>query len=112
MEQARRSALAHHVHRIAPMGAWVLINGTWYKTSRHVREVPNGHSTSGLRTSVMSFLVNRVDAQFALPSRHRRRRNVQHDIALAPLLDPSGQRCGIEGGGEGVALTDIAAAFM
>src|ERR1035438_71944 len=29
-----------------------------------------------------------------------------------PLLDPSGQRCGIEGGGEGVALTDIAAAFM
>ena len=60
----------------------------------------------------MSFFVNRVDAQFALSSRYRRRRNVQHDIVLAPLLDPSGQRCGIEGGGEGVALTDIAAAFM
>ena len=29
MEQARRSALAHHVHRIAPMGARVLINETW-----------------------------------------------------------------------------------
>ena len=31
MEQARRSALAHHVHRTVPMGARVLINGTWYK---------------------------------------------------------------------------------
>jgi hypothetical protein len=30
MEQARRSTMAHHVHRIAPMGARVLINGTWY----------------------------------------------------------------------------------
>src|SRR5262249_38885362 len=33
MEQARRSALAHHVHRTAPMGPRVLINGIWYKTS-------------------------------------------------------------------------------
>src|SRR5262249_54943704 len=32
MEQARRSALAHHVHRTAPMGPRVLINGIWYKT--------------------------------------------------------------------------------
>jgi transposase len=30
LEQARRSALAHHVHRTAPMGAPVLINGSWY----------------------------------------------------------------------------------
>jgi hypothetical protein len=45
-------------------------------------------------------------------SRHRRRRNVLHVIALAPLLNPGGQRCGVEGGGEGVALTDIAANFM
>src|ERR1700745_4232710 len=30
MEQARRQALAHHVHRIAPMGPRVLINGIWY----------------------------------------------------------------------------------
>src|SRR4030088_1626642 len=30
LEQARRSALAHHVHRIAPMGARVLIIGIWY----------------------------------------------------------------------------------
>src|SRR5262249_57039438 len=33
MEQARRSALAHHVHRTAPMGPRVLINGIWYKRS-------------------------------------------------------------------------------
>ena len=31
LEQARRPALADHVHRIARMGARVLINGTWYK---------------------------------------------------------------------------------
>jgi hypothetical protein len=31
MEQARRPALAHHVHRTAPMGPRVLINGIWYK---------------------------------------------------------------------------------
>src|SRR5262249_34044748 len=31
LEQAHRSALAHHVHRIAPMGARVLINGIRYK---------------------------------------------------------------------------------
>jgi len=31
MEQARRSSLAHHVHRTAPMGPRVLINGIWYK---------------------------------------------------------------------------------
>src|SRR5262249_35237747 len=34
MEQARRSALAHHVHRTAPMGPRVLINGIWYKERR------------------------------------------------------------------------------
>src|SRR3979409_674552 len=30
LEQARRSALAHHVHRIGPMGPRVLIIGIWY----------------------------------------------------------------------------------
>src|ERR1039458_7946155 len=44
MEQARRPALADHVHRIARMGARVLINGTWYnryidiKQSRRLEE--------------------------------------------------------------------------
>src|SRR5262249_34626580 len=33
MEQARRPALAHHVHRTAPMGPRVLINGIWYYLS-------------------------------------------------------------------------------
>jgi fibronectin-binding autotransporter adhesin len=32
MEQARRPALEDYVHRIAPLGARVLINGTWYYT--------------------------------------------------------------------------------
>src|ERR1035437_930557 len=32
MEQAHRPALADHVHRIAPMGTRVLINGTWYNS--------------------------------------------------------------------------------
>src|SRR5262249_1961789 len=31
LEQAGRSALAHHVHWTAPMGARVLIKGNWYK---------------------------------------------------------------------------------
>src|SRR3954464_3417724 len=30
VEQAHRSALAHHVHRTARLGSPVLINGTWY----------------------------------------------------------------------------------
>src|SRR5262249_34021997 len=36
MEQARRSALAHHVHRTAPMGPRVLINGIWYEAAARV----------------------------------------------------------------------------
>ena len=30
LESPRRSALAHHVHRPAQLGAWVLIRGSWY----------------------------------------------------------------------------------
>jgi hypothetical protein len=37
LEQARRSALAHHVPRIAPMGARVLIDGTRYKLPQRSR---------------------------------------------------------------------------
>src|SRR5207247_5830380 len=33
MEQARRPALAHHVHRTAPMGPRVLIIGIWYDSA-------------------------------------------------------------------------------
>src|SRR5436190_16755916 len=36
MEQARRPALAHYVHRTAPMGPRVLINGIWYKSVKAV----------------------------------------------------------------------------
>src|SRR5262249_13700489 len=48
MEQARRSALAHHVHRTAPMGPRVLINGIWYYASvfRHRPRADVGWSRS------------------------------------------------------------------
>src|SRR6516165_1643784 len=39
MEQARRSALAHHVYRIASMGARVLINGTRYYLENYAVDV-------------------------------------------------------------------------
>jgi hypothetical protein len=48
LEQARRSALAHHVYRIASMGARVLINGTRYK-SRPVGCMTAGSGRSGVR---------------------------------------------------------------
>jgi len=34
LEQLGRSALAHHVHRTAPIGSQVLINEIWYKPSQ------------------------------------------------------------------------------
>ena len=39
MEQARRSALKDHVHRIAPMGARVLISGTWYNRESQIERI-------------------------------------------------------------------------
>src|SRR3712207_599628 len=35
LEQARRPAVAHHVHRAARLGAGVLISGTWYYAGRY-----------------------------------------------------------------------------
>src|SRR6516164_10285771 len=37
LEQAGRSALVHHVHWTAPMGARVLINGNWYDRQKRRR---------------------------------------------------------------------------
>jgi hypothetical protein len=50
MEQAHRPAMADHVHRIAPMGARVLINGTWYKSSGDYR-----HRNSTASVSAREF---------------------------------------------------------
>src|SRR5262249_47085794 len=47
LEQVRRSALTHHVPRIAPMGARVLINGTWYNR-RQVGVLTGNGSLDGL----------------------------------------------------------------
>jgi hypothetical protein len=34
LEPPDRAAIAHHVHRPARMGAWVLISRSWYNTQR------------------------------------------------------------------------------
>src|SRR5262245_9744576 len=59
LEQARRSALAHHVHRIASMGARVLINGTWYNSHSSPflhgsRAVHAGFASAGAALSGLS----------------------------------------------------------
>src|SRR5260221_6969806 len=41
LEQARRTALAHHVYRSTRLGAWVLISADWYETAlRPARPLP------------------------------------------------------------------------
>src|SRR5271168_139653 len=60
LEQARRSALENHVHRIAPVGPRVLINETWYYVSRRapligqiMQKLSSAASTAG--SSVQDF---------------------------------------------------------
>src|SRR5262249_38027651 len=53
LEQAHRSALAHHVHRIAPMGARVLINGIRYKV-RSLGLLPTSLATRALAIKFQS----------------------------------------------------------
>ena len=52
VEQAHRSALAHHVHRPARLGPPVLINGTWYITPSGGPQPsqPSGDSHLGRRS--------------------------------------------------------------
>ena len=47
MEQARRQAVEDHVHRIAPMGARVLIIGIWY----NARQVVDGDRAQSFQKS-------------------------------------------------------------
>src|SRR5215831_966175 len=70
LEQARRSALAHHVPRIAPMGARVLINGTRYKSKL---STPANPSVLGQANDLMSvdtedhlLLTRQLDDEFQL----------------------------------------------
>src|SRR5262249_48780926 len=51
LEQARRPALAHHVYRIASMGARVLINGTRYNSNKIL---PTGDTQVDSRTLAAS----------------------------------------------------------
>ena len=36
--QPRQSAVAYHVHRHAPVGAWVMINAHWYKELSSIQQ--------------------------------------------------------------------------
>src|SRR5262249_33599907 len=47
LEQAGRSALAHHVHWTAPMGARVLIKGNWYNAAWLLDIVAKGYFSAG-----------------------------------------------------------------
>jgi hypothetical protein len=33
--EGKGAGLGHHVHRLAGLGSWVLITGTWYKKPNH-----------------------------------------------------------------------------
>src|ERR1035437_3988047 len=43
LEYARRPTLENHVHRITPVGTWVLINETWYYSKPIEYPPPLGH---------------------------------------------------------------------
>jgi hypothetical protein len=55
MEQACRPALAHHVHRTAPMGPRVLINGIWYNTLQSANDVRMQVSRDPLNLAATRF---------------------------------------------------------
>src|SRR6516162_5192905 len=78
LEPARRSAMAHHVPRIAPMGAPVLINGTRYKPgctaseAIKIRSLTTGRARVGL---AFDWLMPYVTAGAALV-------NVRDDLTV------------------------------
>src|SRR5262249_62405000 len=67
MEQARRPALAHHVHRTAPMGPRVLINGIWYQTNLEIILSSQGALASWPRAGVEHF-DHSVDSRCPYPA--------------------------------------------
>jgi hypothetical protein len=58
LEQARRSVLAHHVPRIALLGARVLINGTRYKSSIRVMGIRELDATFLFRVQYILIPLN------------------------------------------------------
>ena len=58
MEQTRRATMAHHVHRIAKLGAWVLISEGWYYTQMSRLGPPNPASMAGLGPPWTSISAN------------------------------------------------------
>src|SRR5262249_40156495 len=72
-----RSALAHHVHRTAPMGPRVLINGIWYKAMIAKQE-------AGASAKVIEGVADPVPA-LPPPSRKARREVRRSDRADSGL---------------------------
>src|SRR5262249_31804862 len=70
MEQARRSALAHHVHRTAPMGPRVLINGIWYKAGTFDSRDMDEHVSAAVLGLNESVALRRVEPFDSAGSHH------------------------------------------
>src|SRR5262249_20901729 len=75
MEQARRPALAHHVHRTAPMDPRVLINGIWYKSSDQllslIRETVKKFDEENIVSSGSEYFIQNAPAAIADTLRYR-----------------------------------------
>ena len=92
VEPPRRPTLAHHVHRNAPMGSWVLINGTWYQQLKEELGLApfEGRSWTGLhRHALMSmmayaFLQSRRLAQAGRKKKSPRSASPTHLAGSAP----------------------------
>src|SRR5262245_54284191 len=83
LEQARRSALAHHVPRIAPMGARVLINGTRYYT---VVEAAAWFVLGALPAMALPFALRRLPIATAILDPFMVGGYAAPKLALAPLF--------------------------
>jgi FtsP/CotA-like multicopper oxidase with cupredoxin domain len=61
LEQAHRSALAYHVHRITRLGSSVLISGTWYQELQRIGKAADDEArekSKGLEVGYELFSIN------------------------------------------------------
>src|SRR5262249_22996332 len=89
MEQARRSALAHHVHRTAPMGPRVLINGIWYYSGRSGQLCPKAQqvvSNGAQNTDRVARFRSQKYQPFGFVRRGSNKEYTDSMIALSPVI--------------------------
>src|SRR5262249_13783541 len=90
MEQARRSALAHHVHRTAPMGPRVLINGIWYNSAARPYSGPCFTPPIALPIGALSWIAITILCLYVLlftdPSSSRQRGALILLATTVPML--------------------------